>query len=186
MREAMSSAESAPVTPALWRANSTISARASARTIQGNRRRTGLSLELYGGRAPGLQAPVEIRHQALALGVGHLRPARDLGEAAAAPQADTRCGVERADTVAGAFDHGLAGWLPSLANIGTAARNATMGAVPNPTVKAVVIRRSRTSGAGATVPGLPPTGSCRRFRWTFSAQPPVSARAPTSPVRAAP
>src|SRR3977135_2780061 len=165
----MSSVESAPVTPALWRANSTISARASARTIQGNRRRTGLSLELYGGRAPGLQAGGESRHQAVALGAGHLCPTRDLGEAAPAPQADARCGVERADTVAGAFDHGRAGWLLSLAHIGTAARNATMAAVPNATVKAVVIRRSRTWGAGATVPDLPPTGSCRRFRWTFSA-----------------
>src|SRR5712671_3868392 len=181
----MSSAESAPVTPALWRANSTISARASARTIQGNRRRTGLSLELYGGGAPGLQAPVEIGRQAFALGVGHLRPSRDLGEAAPASQADARCGVERADAVAGAFDHGRAGWLLSPANIGTAARNATVAAASNATVKADVIRRSRTSGADATAPGPPPTGSCHRFRWIFSAQPPVSARAPTSPVRAA-
>src|SRR3977135_1899533 len=128
MREAMSSAESAPVTPALWRANSTSIARARAGTTQGNRRRTGLSLELYGGRAPGLQAPVEIRHQALALGVGHLCPTRDLGEAAPAPQADARCGVERADTVAGAFDHGRAGWLPSLAKIGAAPRYETTAA----------------------------------------------------------
>src|SRR3954470_487825 len=107
----MSSAESAPLTPTLWRANSTISARASARTIHGNRRRTGLSLELYAGRAPGLQASVEIRRQALALGVRHLPPSRDLCEAAPASQADARCGVERADAVAGAFDHGRAGWL---------------------------------------------------------------------------
>jgi len=65
-----------------------MSARASARRIQGNRRRTGLSFDLYGGPPPGLQTPLEIRHQACALGVGHLRPSRDLGEAAPAPQAE--------------------------------------------------------------------------------------------------
>src|ERR1700680_2362578 len=101
----MSPVESAPVSPSLRRASSTTSARAKASRIQGNRRRTGVCLvRLQGRLAPGRRAPLDLGDDARALGVGHLRPAHDLVEAAAATQAQGGGWTESADAVAGGFD----------------------------------------------------------------------------------
>jgi hypothetical protein len=97
----MSPVESAPVSPSLWRASSTTSARAKASRIQGNRRRTGVRLvRLQGRLAPGRRAPLDLGDDARALGVGHLRPAHDLVEAAAAPM-QRRIRIEGAYAIAG-------------------------------------------------------------------------------------
>src|SRR5215468_12733287 len=85
--EANSSVESSPVRPALWRPSSAITATASATAIQGSRRDTGRCSRLVDGGRLRLPAPVELGHEPRALGIGHLRPACDLGDAAPAAEA---------------------------------------------------------------------------------------------------
>src|SRR5262249_56075391 len=91
--------------PAPGRPGSAITATASATAIQGSRRDTGRCSRLVDGGRLRLPAPVELGHEPRALGIGHLRPACDLGDAAPATEAKARCGVERADSGAGRFDH---------------------------------------------------------------------------------